>query len=66
MANLPLALIGGVVMVSISGGTLSIAPLVGFITLFGIATRNGIRLNSHYSRLMTEEGVSFPDATCGL
>lgn len=60
--NLPLALIGGMVAVLLSGGILSIPSLVGFVTLLGIATRNGIMLISHYNHLMKEENKSIDEA----
>ena len=51
MLNLPLAMIGGVLAVSLSSSVLSIPAIIGFITLFGIATRNGILLISRFQNL---------------
>ena len=57
LANLPLALVGGVAAAAAGGGRLSIGSLVGFITLFGISTRNSIMLVSHYRHLEVKEGM---------
>ena len=59
MGNIPLALVGSVVALWISGQALSVAALVGFITLTGIATRNGILKISHYINLCALEGEQF-------
>jgi Cu/Ag efflux pump CusA len=60
LSNLPLAVIGGVFAVYLTNKTISVASIVGFITLFGIATRNGIMMVTHYMQLRSE-GKSWED-----
>ncbi len=54
MLNLPLAIIGGVICIWLTSGVISIPSIIGFISLFGIATRNGILLVSHYNHLLAQ------------
>jgi Cu/Ag efflux pump CusA len=61
LVNLPLALIGGVFAVTLGSGVLSVATLVGFVTLFGIASRNGVLLVNNYQRLLAT-GVPLDEA----
>jgi Cu/Ag efflux pump CusA len=60
MINLPLALIGGVFILRFTSGEINIPAIIGFISLFGIATRNGMLLISHYNTLK-EQGMSLRD-----
>ena len=63
LAALPSTLIGGVVAVALTGGTLSLGAMVGFVALFGMAARNTILLVSHYEHLVTSEGQTWGLAT---
>ncbi len=63
LVNLPFALIGGVLAVFTTGGTLSLGAMVGFVTLFGITIRNSIMLISHYEHLVAVEGLRWDFAT---
>lgn len=62
LLNLPLALIGGVFALCLTTGEVSIPAIIGFISLFGIATRNGMLLISKYNTLQREEGLSLKES----
>jgi CzcA family heavy metal efflux pump len=65
LINLPLALIGGVFSIYFTSGIMSIPSIIGFITLFGVATRNGILLISHYQTLIAEGHTLYDTVVLG-
>ncbi len=63
LLNLPFAFAGGVLVVLVSGGRLSMGSMVGFVTLFGITLRNSIMMISHYEHLVSAEGMPWGPET---
>jgi CzcA family heavy metal efflux pump len=63
MANLPFAMVGGLIIAYFSGDRISIGSLVGFVTLFGITLRNSIMMISHFEHLVSEEGMTWGPET---
>jgi CzcA family heavy metal efflux pump len=59
LVNLPFALVGGILVVFTTGGTLSLGSLVGFVTIFGITLRNSMLMISHYEHLVSVEGMTW-------